>query len=434
MRLTTTTHFRSFQKPALYAAVIVAGLSLALLSAGSAFADPIIVTNDSDSGDGSLRQAVLDAQPGDTIIFSSSAFSNAATINLTSGQIEISKSLNIDGAQNPGVVTPTLSGSSAQRVFLTDANASVVLNRLNIVNGSCYQCDGGGIYVMAQGNLAARNTVFSGNSANVSGGAIANAGTAVIASSTFSGNSAPYGGAIRNWGLLNLDRAVINANTATYGGAIRNEGTNFPVTQTAILALSNSAVYGNSAAQSGGGLQNSYFASAALTNTTFYSNSAATYGGAIMSDDSSVAGIVNATLYGNRAALSGGAIYNGGAITLTNSIVAGSATGGNCAWQTRPPVDGGGNLDDANTCAFGSGVLAPSQTMANPLLGPLQVNAPGSIPTLALLPSSPALNGGSDAACPATDARGVMRVQALHCDIGAYEAFGHFVFVPGMRR
>src|SRR5262249_23909089 len=45
----------------------------------------------------------------------------------------------------------------------------------------------------------------------------------------------------------------------------------------------------------------------------------------------------------------------------------------------------------------------------------------GTVLTDALQPGSPAINGGSNAGCPAVDARGVSRPQGASCDIGAYE-------------
>ena len=56
-----------------------------------------------------------------------------------------------------------------------------------------------------------------------------------------------------------------------------------------------------------------------------------------------------------------------------------------------------------------------------PLLGALADNG-GPTLTHALLTGSPAIDAGNDAACPATDQRGVTRPQGAHCDIGSYEA------------
>ena len=55
----------------------------------------LTVTNALDSGAGSLRAAIKAASSGDTIVFASSL--NGQTITLTSGELAISKSLDIEG-------------------------------------------------------------------------------------------------------------------------------------------------------------------------------------------------------------------------------------------------------------------------------------------------------------------------------------------------
>jgi hypothetical protein len=204
------------------------------------------------------------------------------------------------------------------------------------------------------------------------GGAIANLGTAVIARSTFSGNY-----------------AYLSYYGSGLGGAIWNGGT---------LGVVNSTFAGNIAG------------STAPMSSTF-----AGYGGALY--NTGRVAITNTTVYSNWATGSGGELFSAASTTLRNTIVAGKGLGGNCS---GPVQDGGHNLEDANTC----GLTAPtSLTDTDPLLGPLQINPPGvPLPTLALLPGSPALDAGDDAVCPATDERGVMRPFGPHCDIGAFEA------------
>src|SRR4029078_11949360 len=70
--------------------------ALALLCAISipAHAGTITVTNTNDSGPGSLRQALIDAQDGNTIAFD---LSLPATISLTSGELFINKSITVSG-------------------------------------------------------------------------------------------------------------------------------------------------------------------------------------------------------------------------------------------------------------------------------------------------------------------------------------------------
>ncbi len=55
----------------------------------------LTVTNNKDSGSGSLRALIAAASSGDTIKFASSL--NGQTIKLTTGELDITTSLNIDG-------------------------------------------------------------------------------------------------------------------------------------------------------------------------------------------------------------------------------------------------------------------------------------------------------------------------------------------------
>src|SRR5262249_36478515 len=54
-----------------------------------------MVQNGNDSGSGSLRQALLDACPGDTITFNGSRI--APTIDLTSDELQITQNVTIQG-------------------------------------------------------------------------------------------------------------------------------------------------------------------------------------------------------------------------------------------------------------------------------------------------------------------------------------------------
>src|SRR5262249_26675677 len=99
------------------------------------------VANLDDSGLGSLRQAVLDAnaQPGiDLIDFASGL---QGTIALTSGQLDITDSLLVTG---PGAQQLAVSGTDASRVFEISKGVTAVLDGLTITHGQAE--DGGGIY------------------------------------------------------------------------------------------------------------------------------------------------------------------------------------------------------------------------------------------------------------------------------------------------
>ena len=75
-------------------------------------------------------------------------------------------------------------------------------------------------------------------------------------------------------------------------------------------------------------------------------------------------------------------------------------------------------INNAGIGAFGLLESQPWPTiervLATDLVAPIHL-------THALLPGSPAIDAAADAACPATDQRGVARPQGAHCDVGAFE-------------
>jgi len=77
----------------------------------------LTVTSTADSGPGSLRDAVSNANSGDTIMFN---LSLPATVTLTTGEIAIAKTLTINGpggASLPLIVNDAAPGPSIVRVF-----------------------------------------------------------------------------------------------------------------------------------------------------------------------------------------------------------------------------------------------------------------------------------------------------------------------------
>src|SRR5262245_28503943 len=123
------------------------------------------VRNLNDSGAGSLRQAILDANahPGaDTIRFAPAA--RDGTIPLTSGQLTVSDDLTIDG---PGQNRLTVSGNNASRVFRVSGIATdVTLRDLTITGGSVTGANGGGILVEeTTSHLTLTSVKVIGNSA-----------------------------------------------------------------------------------------------------------------------------------------------------------------------------------------------------------------------------------------------------------------------------
>ncbi|MBN2892672.1 MAG: T9SS type A sorting domain-containing protein [Bacteroidales bacterium] len=96
----------------------------------------IIVTDGSDAGAGTLRQAILDLDDGGIITFSPTV----TTVVLTSDRIDIDKNLTIDGGDG---VTITRSGTNEFRCFRIDEfNTQYTVNLFNLTFTNFKQYDG----------------------------------------------------------------------------------------------------------------------------------------------------------------------------------------------------------------------------------------------------------------------------------------------------
>ncbi|MGA7415532.1 MAG: fibronectin type III domain-containing protein, partial [Bryobacteraceae bacterium] len=101
-----------------------------------------------------------------------------------------------------------------------------------------------------------------------------------------------------------------------------------------------------------------------------------------------------------------------------NCVAAGKENDANAKTAKAITNDLGNNIDQDGACGLSA---SGDQTKVDPKLTSIAENG-GPIPTQALLHGSAAIDGGNDAACPATDARGTTRPQGTHCDVGAFEA------------
>src|SRR5262245_33544217 len=119
---------------------------------GRCLPSTITVVNTADSGPGSLRQAIADARPGDTIDFDSRL--SGSTITLTSSTLLVDKDLTILG---PGPYDLTVS-SGGRTLSPFTVNAEVMLHGLTIANANRT-----GISVQDRGLLNLRNCVVTNN-------------------------------------------------------------------------------------------------------------------------------------------------------------------------------------------------------------------------------------------------------------------------------
>jgi CSLREA domain-containing protein len=277
----------------------------------------------------------------------------------------------IDGSAQP----ITLSGNHAVRMMSVVAGGTLTVRRLTFINGR------------------------AGN-----GGAITSLGTVTVADSIFAFNDSP---------------ASSGALYSDFGGHLTIQGSTF---------------YANSSGSAGGAVGSYDNTTLSVTNSTFVANAAAGLwgGGAIYARSiGTTATVTGSTFVGNSAGGNGGALGNGGngeigaTMTVKNSLFANNLAAGtpaNCHNEGGTLVDGGYNLEDANTCGF----TGTSVVNTNPKLKlPLAANG-GPTWTVALESNSPAIDRipkGTNG-CGTTlsaDQRGIARPKGLRCDVGAFE-------------
>lgn len=350
----------------------ILGLISLLLVLGTVQAATVTVANTNDTGAGSLRQAVTDAAPGDTIVFNAGL--SGATITLGSANIVLSKNVTIDGSALASQVK--IDGGTTARnafggIFYINNGVAVTLKSLTLQNGNAGTNNSGGAIYSNGGTLSLQNSTFAGNKA-MSGGAIAIAfGTLDIAGCTFVNNDISAGASNR------------------YGGAI------YEIASTS--TITNSTFYGNTAGPGAGGaiyfMDNTPFSyQKVLTDNTFSGNTAGSgLGGGVYAD------------YG------AGGLATTSTLALYNNLFAAN-TGGNIH-NTFVLTAGTDNLCDDATCV---GATQASTAAIN--LQPLASNG-GATQTQAL--GLPSAARGAGTACPATDQRGVTR--HTPCDVGAFQ-------------
>ena len=252
---------------------------LLILSASTARAATLLVTNLNDVAAGSLRQAVQDAAPGDTIRFAPGL---TGTITNLGAPYEVSRPLTIVG---PGANVLAMHGNDAHALFLSQ-------------NGE-FRISG----------LTLRDAYGS------SGSAITSLDTLIVSRCTFRFNGGYEAGAIRaSGGVLDVSECTFESNNSYlgYGGAIQTSANS---------TISASTFYANQ----GGALEAS--AKLVLVNCTFVSNYNG-YGGALRLLGSPQT-VVDCTITANQGDVYGGGVYAPGAAPqFMNTIIAGNFTNG----------------------------------------------------------------------------------------------------------
>ena len=348
---------------------ILAVVLLSLLQVTAVSGAPITVTSGNDSGPGTLRQAIADALPGDTILLN--VFGE---ITITSDSLAIEKDLTVQG---PGAAQLAVRRSSdvSFTIFTVAAGHTVVISGLTITGGggdgasiiggairnsgtlTLVDCaivfngalNGGGIANLG-GTLTLTHTTLSDNRAGIlgNGGGIYNqSGTVTLINSTVARSfTGQYGGGIFNVsGILLLTDSTVSDNiSSNHSGGIRNEFGTATLNHSIVsgnttliphgeaggisnllgtMVLTNSAVSGNSAPIGfAGGILN--WGTMTLEGSTVSGNSAGPYGGGIFNGNG-IMTLINSTVSGNSVGVEGGGIANNSTLTLIQSTISGNS-------------------------------------------------------------------------------------------------------------
>jgi hypothetical protein len=382
----------------------IASLAVFLLAASGASASTIKVTNPSDPGTGtpdcattdlncSLRQAITAASSGDTVLLPAGKYMLAQE-----GPV-ITTNIRLIGA---GARTTTIDQTALDsNVIGVQSGVTATISGITITGGNG---TGVGAGIFDSGTLTLKDSTVTKNEAD----------GYTIDTCFFPQPPCPsflpgVGGGIYavGGGPLTIINSTIDLNSAKLGTGQGADGggiyTDDPLTIINSTIADNSLDGGGFVSNGGGiGMTGQGHTALDLANTTLAFNSAGATG---------VGGNLDVNGSGITSAVRDTVIASGSA-----------ATGENCAGATL--TSEGYNLEDRNQCGF----TQPSDLhVANAHLGQ-PTNHGGPTDTVALLPSSTAINAGNPQGCTdlaghplLTDQRGVPRPQGTRCDIGAFE-------------
>jgi len=217
---------------------------------------PCPVTNNTDSGDGSLRAAVTNSlSTGCDITFDDAV--KGQTITLLSTLPTIDKAIKITGPLgDSGKPAITIDGGQSVRLFDVVSGGTLTLESLVLQNGFADPgtLENGGAVRCVGGAVTVKTSTLQGNTANV-GGAIYADGCAVeIRDSLLAANS---GGAIyaQNGAAITVLNSTISGNLSESAAAIHgdNADQNGPVKKSSLVVV-NSTITNNDGGEDAGGI------------------------------------------------------------------------------------------------------------------------------------------------------------------------------------
>ena len=358
-------------------------LAVILLSTVSVRAATYNVTNSNNSGVGSLRQAITDANASpeaDTITFDTGIHSNltgASDEDLNvSGDLDIldGGDLTIQGNGLNGANHTVIDGGGTDRVFDIcpggGCTNTVTLTGLIIHNGSVTGSAGGG-GIRNEGTVTIQSCIvggsIAGNTAYIGGGIYNTDGVLTVDDSRVEYNTASYGGGVYSTGAAaeatfnNNTIVSINQASSNGGGLVNHTGT---------MTLITCHVNDNQATWNGGGIHN-WMGELDIQNGSIIGENGlgneANQGGGVYNGEGGNVTVDGSIINYNNATGNGGGIYNTGAtstLTIQNGSAIGGLNGGN---RTSPLyyLDGGGIYNNAGTITVDGSIIRNNYSTGN---------------------------------------------------------------------
>ncbi|MCK4509310.1 MAG: right-handed parallel beta-helix repeat-containing protein, partial [Desulfuromonadales bacterium] len=281
---------------------------------------------------------------------------------------------------------------------------TIIRNNTAVADGTF---DGGGGVYLSQifsGGITISNSVIRDNETDYPGGGIrvaqvpySEGAGLTVSDSIISGNTAAGswgGGVFSDNSRTNFIRTSITGNTADSGGAIAHPSAGVTTSFENCILADNQAAWAGMAKMNGGTLD--------IVNSVIANNRATDASGGAIYNQLATITIHNSILWGNQAASVGHfAHFNGGSITITDSIIQNDDDGD----FTDAPFF----TDSGTTTASGFTSEDDPWFVGN---GDYHIQGP-----------SPAINNASATYAPALDIDGESRPQGAADDIGADEYY-----------
>lgn len=326
-----------------------------ILLAGSSWATTWVVDAAGGGDVTTIRAAVSQAQPGDTVQVRAGTYSEQP--------ITLSRAITLEGVA--GSANTFVSARSAATPFTITADVTLRGFTLEAPGLTALSVTGGVVDIE---DLVVANSGSGASGAEASAVTISG-GTVALSDASFTDNEGGYGAhlSLTGEGELTCTRCVFEGGSAGQGGAVS-------IDEQRLASFDDSVFRSNSASNSGGAVRILIAADVSFTGCSFEGNSSNFgNGGALTASPGSVVRFTDVDFDGNRPTpwavygYGGGAVY-ASAATLTFSDVrfhANEGWYGGAIWAENGSVDLSGARFEANLANVGGALYADGATVVD---------------------------------------------------------------------